>query len=152
MHLYLIRHGEAVSVETDPSRPLSEAGRSQVYKLAGFLRGSEINIDEIWVSDKLRAKQTAEMIAKETSVKKVLEKSGLSPNDHIVDILEAVYRSDKDIAIVGHLPFLSKLLSQILTSNEDYDIVKFDEAGAVCLQRGEIEWQISWVVSPVSLA
>jgi len=148
MNLYLIRHGEAVPEKDDPARPLSEKGRAQVKDIAQFLKEGEINLGEIWVSDKLRAGETAEMLANDGRANKILQKTGLSPNDPIIEILEDIYAADKDIAIVGHLPFLSKLLSQILTSDEFCDIAKFEEAGMVCLERGELGWQIEWVVSP----
>lgn len=37
MHLYLIQHGDAKSEQEDPARPLSDKGRRDVEKVAGFL-------------------------------------------------------------------------------------------------------------------
>ena len=148
MNLYLIRHGEAVREETDPSRPLSEEGRAQVLDVAQFLKDRKIDPGEIWFSDKLRARQTAGIIAAELDAKKTVQKTGLGPNDSTTEILEEIYEADKDISVVGHLPFLSKLLSQILTSDENCDIFRFEGAGIVCLERSELGWQIVWAISP----
>jgi len=37
VRLYLVQHGEAVPEEVDPTRPLSEAGKLDVERLAWFL-------------------------------------------------------------------------------------------------------------------
>ena len=40
MRLYLVQHGEALSADDDPARPLSEAGRRDVAALVGGLYSS----------------------------------------------------------------------------------------------------------------
>jgi len=42
MDVYLVKHAQAVTEEQDPQRPLSEAGRAAVARVASFLaaRGS----------------------------------------------------------------------------------------------------------------
>ncbi len=81
MLVYLVRHGEAVPDNVDPARPLSEKGRAEVEETAKQLLADGAKVDEIWHSGKLRAKQTAEIIARVLGVEKVLEKPGLKPDD-----------------------------------------------------------------------
>ena len=38
MRLYLVQHGKAASKETDPLRPLTEEGLSDVHKVAKFIK------------------------------------------------------------------------------------------------------------------
>ena len=52
--------------------------------------------------------------------------------------------------LVGHLPFLSKLASRLVTGSEDTAVVSFRAGTAVCLERSEEgQWQVAAVVPPV---
>ena len=61
--LYLVQHGEAVPDDVDPARPLSQAGKKDVERLAEFLARRKLAVSRILHSGKLRAQQTAELIA-----------------------------------------------------------------------------------------
>jgi phosphohistidine phosphatase len=51
--------------------------------------------------------------------------------------------------IVGHLPFLSKLASQLLCGSEKHYIADFPYAGAMCLEQIDREkWFIKWFINP----
>jgi phosphohistidine phosphatase len=51
--------------------------------------------------------------------------------------------------IVGHLPFLGKLVSLLATGNEYTNIVAFEAGGMACLNRSDPgQWQIEWVITP----
>lgn len=110
MLIYLVRHGEAVPAEADPSRPLSEKGRSEVEATAKQLLAEGAQVSEIWHSSKLRARQTAEIIARVLNVTNVIEKKGLKPDDPATPIAELLRQTDKIILIAGHLPFIPKLV------------------------------------------
>jgi phosphohistidine phosphatase len=109
--VYLVRHGEAVPAEADPKRPLSARGRNEVEGTTRGLRDQGARVDEIWHSEKLRAKQTAKIIARTLGVKVIIEKKGLNPDDPATPIAEFLRQTDKTILIAGHLPFLPKLAS-----------------------------------------
>jgi phosphohistidine phosphatase len=109
MKIYLVRHGDTVPEERDPTRPLSEKGRKEVEKTARALLQEKANIEEIWHSTKLRAKQTAEIIAQMLGVKNVIEKEGLKPFDPPAPIAEMLKTTNKTILIAGHMPFLADL-------------------------------------------
>jgi len=109
MLVYLVRHGEAVPAETDPLRPLSAKGQAEVEATAKQLLAEGAKVDEIWHSGKLRAKQTAEIIARVLNVSKVIEKKGLKPDDAVAPIADLIRKTDKNILIAGHMPFLGEL-------------------------------------------
>jgi len=109
MLVYLFRHGEAVPAEVDPARPLSEKGQAEVEATAKELLSEGVQVSEIWYSGKLRAKQTAEIIARILNVTNVIEKKGLNPDDPATPIADLLRQTDKNILIAGHLPFLPKL-------------------------------------------
>jgi phosphohistidine phosphatase len=148
MKLYLIQHGEAVSDDVDPKRPLSKKGRADVESTAAFMARNGVRVDEIWHSVKLRAKQTAEIIAEALKVKKVIEKKGLAPNDPVDVVATEINASDNDIVIASHLPFLQKLSSLLLTGSESHQIIKFRQGGVVCLEKTDSVWSVVWMVGP----
>jgi phosphohistidine phosphatase len=67
MLLHLVRHADAGDPEAwtgpDAARPLSEKGRAQAERLGVFLADHEFRTDAVISSPKLRAAQTAEIVA-----------------------------------------------------------------------------------------
>jgi phosphohistidine phosphatase len=55
MRLYLVQHGDAVSEQSDPERPLSVAGRRDVEAVARLLASNDIRAERVAHSGKLRA-------------------------------------------------------------------------------------------------
>ena len=152
MFLYLVRHGEAVTEDADALRPLSQQGFTDVSEIAAFMNFDEIKVDEIWHSTKLRAKQTAQILAEAIPHKNFVERQGLTPNDPVVNIASEINSIHEDVIIVGHLPFLSKLASFLLAGTENKDLVDFHAGGVICLERWEKGWQILWMMMPEFLA
>lgn len=147
MKVYLIRHGEAVSSDVDPQRPLSDSGRAEVRKVASFIRPLKISIEQIWHSGKLRAAQTAEILAGAVKVEKgCVAREGLGPNSDPSTIADELEAYDTDLMIVGHLPFLGNLTSLLAAGRETADIVEFDAGAIVCLNRRDPGvWRIGWM-------
>jgi phosphohistidine phosphatase len=114
MIVCLVRHGDALPAETDPARPLSAKGQAEVEATAKELLAEGAQVSEIWHSGKLRAKQTAEILARVLNVSKVIEKKGLKPDDPVTPIAKLLRATDKTILIAGHLPFLPKLASLLM--------------------------------------
>lgn len=46
------------------------------------------------------------------------------------------------------LPHLSRLLSFLVTGNPETEIIRFRNAGIVCLTQKEGKWAIDWVMQP----
>jgi len=150
MKVYLVRHGDAVSSGVDPQRPLSEQGRADILKIASFIRSLGISVEHVWHSGKLRAAQTAKILAGVVDVERNCSaRDGLEPNDDVTAIADELEAYDTDLMIVGHLPFLAYLTSLLLAGRETADIVAFDAGAIACLSRRDPgQWQINWMKTP----
>ena len=150
MKVYLIQHAEAKSKEEAPQRPLTDLGKKNIKKISEYAAKINLSIAEIWHSDKLRAQQTAGILA--TTLKmsdKVKECRGLAPNDNVMDLSIQLMSKEENITIVGHLPFLSKLASLLLCGSETAHIINFKMAGIVCLNKDELQnWTLDWMITP----
>ncbi len=149
MQLYLVQHGEALTKDIDPDRALSEAGRKDVQRLASFLAG-KVRVARVLHSGKTRARQTAEMLA--TSVApdlKVEQFGGLSPNDPVESFVQHVEKWSEDLLVVGHLPFMAKLVARLAACSEERGIVAYRPGSIVCLETGQgPDWQVQWMIRP----
>ena len=137
MKVYLVRHGEAVSSQVDAERPLSERGRADIQKVASFIKPLGISVEHIWHSGKLRAAQTAEILADAMVVKDCSARKGLKPNDDVTNIADELEAYDTDLMLVGHLPFVAYLTSLLVTGNETASVIGFDAGSVVCLNRSD---------------
>jgi len=150
MRLYLVQHGEALSKEEDPGRPLSRKGEHDVAQLTEILNKSGITVDAVLHSGKKRAHQTAEILAEKLLLKGEAEAiSGINPDDAVHDFSLKVHRFKHDTIVVGHLPFMSKLVSCLTTGKDELDIVDYKPGSIVCLEQdAEQKWRISWMLRP----
>ncbi|MDY7035916.1 MAG: phosphohistidine phosphatase SixA [Thermodesulfobacteriota bacterium] len=149
MRIYLMQHGKQVPKEEDPGRPLSDQGRHDVERMAGFLKKCPVNVEEVFHSGKTRAKETAEiMISRLNPGKDPVVKMGLSPLDDISEIAEQIKAKDNDFMIVGHLPHLARLSAFLMTGSESTPVVRFKQGGVVCLEKEEEYWSIGWMLVP----
>lgn len=150
MKLYLVQHGEACIKDVDPERPLTERGREDIDRLAAFLKQAGIRADRVIHSGKLRALQTAEQLCKRIAPGIVLEVSdSIKPNDDpkIFDLLSD--GGDKDTFIVGHLPFMAKLVSHLTVEDEERLLAAYVPGSVVCLESvNDTRWQINWMIRP----
>ena len=148
--LYLVQHAKAASKQTDPQRPLTEEGLTDIRKVAAFIQPLKLFVDYLWHSEKRRAVQTAEILAEAVRINKSQTvRDGLGPNDDVTVLRDELASAQQNVMIVGHLPFLSKLTSLLLTGSESANVVAFKQGGIVCLRRCEDnQWQIDWMVTP----
>ena len=150
MKLYLVRHGEACPERDDPSRPLTDKGKSETQKSANCLKQAQIYIDLIVHSGKKRAEQTAEIFKNALNPQcEILVKDHLAPNDDNDPIYQEINQHNKDVMIVGHLPFLPKLASRLITNIEHPPVVHFKESAVAILEKqADQTWQLVSLVSP----
>jgi phosphohistidine phosphatase len=118
--------------------------------MARYLADIGITVDRIEHSDKLRARQTAEIIAERLRpVEGTKKVSGMGPNDDIHPLRESLQTETRNVMLVGHLPSLSRLFSALLEIDPDRTVVEFRMGGVVALARSEArEWRLQWVVTP----
>lgn len=150
MRLYLVQHGEAKAEADDPRRPLTDEGKAEVEKVADAAWKLGVKPSHILHSGKLRAEETAEIIARVLEVSKEPEAVfGLNPNDDVRSWAAKLAQQEEDLMLVGHLPFLDKLASLILCGNEAAGIVQFRYGAIVCLERKEDgTWRLQWILAP----
>ena len=149
MKLYLVRHGKSVAPEVDSSQPLSEEGRSEISRLARTLANLNLSPESIIHSGKLRAEETARIIAESTNpAQGVKAVKGLAPNDDIAEMLALVQALDEDLMIVGHLPFLDKLLAALVKPEDPEELPSFDNGTLIGVERVGRTWQIFRHLSP----
>ena len=151
MRLYLVQHAEARSKEEDPSRPLSRSGQEDIRKVAEYSgKYLQIQVKQIFHSGKLRAKQTAEILAEHLRPEKGFTVAeGLEPLADSKAWKGQLAETTEDTMIVGHLPHLSKLASHLLTGDEAKEVVTFRMGGITCLERDENgRWTVRWVITP----
>ncbi|MFV2040527.1 MAG: phosphohistidine phosphatase SixA [Candidatus Hydrothermarchaeales archaeon] len=154
MFLYLVRHGEPLSVDLDPRRPLSKRGLRDVHRIGEFLAGGgDVRVERIFHSPKQRALETAQALAEYVNpAEGVLEAEGLLPMDDPSDWAYKVSQTRGDTMLVGHLPFMARLASLLLCGKFDAVDVDFQTGGVVCLER-EVSggWILKWSVNSVLL-
>lgn len=149
MYLYLIQHALSKSKEEDPERGITDTGKAETEKTAQYFKSLNPEIHVIWQSGKKRAKETADIFAHVLGIdNRILEHTNLSPNDPIEAITSSLEKMHKDVAIIGHLPFLPRLLSYLTTGSDNCQIVKFKNSGIICLERNSDKWEICWITTP----
>lgn len=154
MRLYLLQHGEALSKEQDPERPLSPQGEAAVRRLAEFARNAGLPIARVVHSGKLRAAQSAQLLAAGMPGKLQPElHPGLKPNDPPAPLVEAIGQWNEDTAVVSHLPLLARLAAGLLGLREEPAWLGFVPGTLLCLERDDAgDWSLAWMLRPELLA
>ncbi len=150
MYLYLVQHGASKSEAEDPQRSLTDEGRRTVEHMAECLASLGVALDRIEHSEKLRARQTAEILAArlqpQDGTKQV---SAMGPNDDVRPMLDQLQTETKNVMVIGHLPYLSRLVAALLGIEKDQTIVEFRMGGVVRFGRNESgRWSLLWAVIP----
>jgi phosphohistidine phosphatase len=137
MELYLVQHGESKPEAEDASRPLTASGRREVERVARHAAARlPLDVEEIFHSGKLRARQTAEILAGQLiPTRGPSEMPGLAPRDDPAFAAGALRGAAASTVLVGHLPHLSRLASLLLTGEPDREVVAFRMGALVCLTR-----------------
>lgn len=149
MTLYLVQHGLCLDKKIDLDRSLSDEGRAKIIQVAETAANAGIQLSTIYHSGKLRALQTAGVFYEHLKTTNLDTVSGLSPLDSVKDFADQFKFPDKTM-IVGHLPFMERLTSYLITGNQDPIVVKFQNAGIVCLDQDKTDhWHLKWTIMPV---
>jgi phosphohistidine phosphatase len=160
MQIFLLRHGIAVErgtpgFETDSARPLVPKGKKQLKKVCRAMKAMDLKFDLILSSPFFRTRETAEIIAAGLKAKKKLQFSGaLTPEKkpyHLIRRLQKFRPLPEKILLVGHEPFLSRLISLLVTGGPD---LQMDFAkGGLCklelesLHEGKCA-ELAWLLTP----
>ena len=153
MRLYLVRHAEANPKETDPARHLSARGEKDLRKVARFLKPLGLGVQAIWHSPKTRAVETAEVLATAIKAKKgLVQRSDLGPDADVRPAAKEIERFGADLALVGHMPMVALLTSQLVCGDVEQELAAFPTAAVLCLEHcPHGYWMIVWMVTPALL-
>lgn len=144
--IYFAQHGIAVNKSDNSERPLSAQGIRQTRTIANHLNTQNVRISHIFHSDKLRSQQTAEEFASILSISKLSEIKTLSPNDSIALIKQNL--NINAALYIGHLPHMEKLVSDLITGDENTGIIKFKNSAVVCLEKKDDLYEAAWYLTP----
>jgi phosphohistidine phosphatase len=150
--LYLVRH--AIAAERgdewpdDAKRPLTTRGIARFKEGVEGLAWLKVEIDEIFSSPLVRAKQTASLLAAGLKGKpplKVLE--ALAPGHAPASVLHELAKSAKRqrVALVGHEPGLGELAAHLIGSARSLPfkkggVARIDIQSFTSRRPGELEW------------
>ncbi len=160
MEIYLLRHGLAIEhgtpgFENDSARPLTTKGINQLKKVSAAMAAIDLEFDLILSSPLLRAKETAEIVAKKLKLKKRLKFSDtLAPGKEVkflIAHLQKIKPAPKKILLVGHEPFLSELVSLLVTGSLQLQM-DFKKAGLCKLETEKLSAgkcaALAWLLTP----
>jgi phosphohistidine phosphatase len=162
VNIFILRHGEAGTHASLPSkdseRPLTESGRNEVEKIAESIRGLRIEFDRIATSPLRRAQETAEIVVKayNTSAPKLEIWEELRPEGNKADLIVKLskLKQDSDIMLVGHEPYLSTLIGEIISGSAMSRIV-LKKAGIAKVQihsfAPKVNGELRWLLTPRQL-
>lgn len=149
--LYILQHGNAVSKEENPDRPLSTDGRRDVERLAEYLAEKGTFLQRIFHSGKLRAEQTATIISERLApgiAPEVIE--GINPNDDPKKFIREIEDVNGVVLIASHMLFVSKLCSTLLTSKPDA-LFSFSPGTIACVGCEDGKWSLQFMIQPGNL-
>ena len=118
MEIYFLRHGDAGAADgwkgSDAERPLSREGMARMDKVAAAIAHLRPALDAILSSPLVRARQTAEIVAKRLHLARALVLDerlapGFGP-DGLRKILEE-RRASRGLMLVGHEPDFGRVIS-----------------------------------------
>ena len=160
MNIYILRHGIAVEhgspdFEKDADRPLTPEGEKQLRKSARAMKRMKLEFDLILSSPLVRARQTAEIVAGEMKARKRLEISdALTPGGDVEALVRQLNEREpapEGVLLVGHEPYLSRLISW-LTSGGENTAVDFKKGGLCKLETGQLRAgkcaALAWLLTP----
>ena len=150
MALYLVQHGLSLSKHVDPEKGLSPEGTSAVNRIAEIAQKYQVRVNQIRHSGKKRAQQTADIFADMLAPPKGVQQiSGINPLDD-VSVIAGTISSDDNVMLVGHLPFMERMTSFLITGSIENPVFKFQNSGIVCLDQDTEtkSWCIKWTLMP----
>jgi phosphohistidine phosphatase len=160
MNIFILRHGIAVErgtkgFEKDSERPLTPKGKRQLKKSTAAMKKMKLHFDLILSSPYERAKKTAEIVAEGLKLKKRLKFSDLlkyeSEPMELIGQLAQLKPAPTDLLLVGHEPYLSRLISLFISGSEGM-AMDLKKGGLCKLEAEKIRAgrcaHIEWLLTP----
>jgi phosphohistidine phosphatase len=160
VNVYFLRHGIAIErgtlgFENDSLRPLTPKGKRQLRNCAAAMNKMGLRPGLVLSSPLLRAKQTAEIIAELLKLKKKLKFSDeLKPDGSMKNLfrqLNELKPAPENILLVGHEPYMSRLISLLVSGGENAAI-DFKKGGLCKLEVEKLRpgscANLMWLLTP----
>ena len=162
LDLFILRHGYAGKRLPDPvkdiQRQLTGSGKKEVVQVAKALKRLKVKFNYIFSSPLIRTYQTAKIIASEYKLIEQIEQcEELKPNgnkDFLYNKLKKL-NVDSAILIVGHEPYLSNMISDIISNNnysENRINIVLKKAGLskikITSTVPKLKGELSWLLTP----
>jgi phosphohistidine phosphatase len=146
--LYLLRHADAGDPGAwrgdDAVRPLSGKGRRQAQRLGSLLAALGFEPDAILTSPKLRAAETAELVAAALGKKvEVDDRLGAGFGPESLAAIVAGVDGARRIVLVGHDPDFSDVLSRLVGAEiamKKGALARVDLTGGIGPGSGVLRW------------
>lgn len=161
MQIYIIRHAIAELREAweqpDEARPLTQAGRKKMKRIARGLARLGVKLSHLYSSPLVRAQQTAEILQAQFQLKSTAQTQLLVPEANPADIIPWLNEHTENVALalVGHEPHVSALLAYLLTGQTRAPM-PFKKGGVALLEvnRPVVAGQcaLRWLLEPRALA
>ena len=159
MDLLFLRHGEAgrrSNLASDFKRSLTVEGKKEIVEIANGLKSLDVKLDRILTSPLLRAKQTAEIIARSIKFKnKIEEIDSLKPEGNRLEFYSILskFKQDSVVLVVGHEPYLSEMVGEAISQSEcQIDLKKAGLARVRVLQTlPKMKGELRWLLTPKQL-
>ena len=137
MRICLVRHGPAVPRGTkgieDDARPLTPGGRGKTRAAARGIRALDLGIDAVWTSPLPRARETAEILARELRLPAPTVTDLLKPDASMNRLSRAL--KGRCPALVGHEPDLGEAVAFLTGGRADAFPMKKAGLAVLDLQR-----------------
>ncbi len=117
MRLYLVRHAKAEQGEPDDLRRLTPDGRAAARDLGSRLAAEGVTPDAVLSSPLLRARETAEEIARATGAE-AEPLDVLAPGATAEDVTHAVTGRGETVVVVGHQPDCGQIAAALTGGDE----------------------------------
>ena len=147
MRLYFIRHAEAEDLAaSDFARELTEHGIQRTELIGQMLKGLGVAPAEVYASPRLRAQQTAEIIA-ESLNRPVTTDEGLDFDfdlDVVARLIEPL-APDAEVVFVGHNPSMSAVVARISGASVG---MKKGAVARVDIYDDALRGALAWMVTP----
>jgi phosphohistidine phosphatase len=160
MDLYLLRHGQAVEptvkgFEIDSDRPLTRDGKTRMRYVAMGMKRLKLSFNIIVSSPYVRARQTAEIVARVLEVEdRLMLSNHLAPTGKAVDLIAELHRRYSfldQVLLVGHEPYLSGLVVKLTTGHSSLELV-FKKSALVKLNAESLRHgrcaRLEWLLPP----
>lgn len=162
MDLYFMRHGiaeiqEESGISSDAERPLTAKGIKKLQKVAKGILVLGISFDRVLTSPLLRARQSADLIAKALNMESAVEElPELAPESAPRELLSSLgkYHESKALLLVGHQPLLGATVSLLLSKGDELD-VRLKKGGLCYIEVEKLPPEggaaLHWMLTPKQL-